>query len=108
MKNYLTVTLKRLCFGLNFTVKVQVRKKAKLVTQGPYRYIRHPSYTGSLLSFTAIPLTIGTWSGAILVLVLSWIVHQYRIRVEEEALQAAFGSEYEEYKKRTWKLFPGF
>jgi hypothetical protein len=28
--------------------------------------------------------------------------------VEEEALQAAFGSEYEEYKKITWKLFPGF
>lgn len=94
--------------GKHFTVKVQVREKAKLVTQGPYRYIRHPAYTGSLLSFTAIPLAIGTWIGAIVALVLSWAVHQYRIRVEEEALRAAFGPEYEEYKKRTWKLFPGF
>jgi protein-S-isoprenylcysteine O-methyltransferase Ste14 len=94
--------------GKHFTVKVQVCEKAKLVTQGPYRYIRHPAYTGILLSFTAIPVAIGTWSGAIVALILIWTVHQYRIRVEEEALQAAFGSEYEEYKKRTWKLFPGF
>ncbi len=94
--------------GKHFTVQVQIREKAMLVTQGPYKYIRHPAYTGSLLTFTGVPLTIGTWLGAIVVIIVCWTVHQYRIHVEEEALQEAFGSEYEEYKKRTWKLFPGF
>jgi len=36
------------------------------------------------------------------------IAYQYRIRIEEEALSEAFGAEYDEYKKKTWKLFPGF
>jgi len=94
--------------GKHFTVRVQVNEKAKLVTQGPYKYIRHPSYTGILLTFAGIPLAIGTWFGAIVAITAKWIAIQYRIRIEEEALQEAFGSEYEEYKKRTWKLFPGF
>jgi protein-S-isoprenylcysteine O-methyltransferase Ste14 len=94
--------------GKHFTVQVQIREKAKLVTQGPYKYIRHPAYTGSLLSFTGVPLAIGTWSGAVIAVIVCWTVHLYRIRVEEEALQEAFDSEYEEYKKKTWKLFPGF
>jgi len=94
--------------GKQFTVRVQVRDKTKLVTQGPYRYIRHPSYTGGFLTFVGIPLAIGTWTGALITTVVSMIAYQYRIRIEEEALQEAFGYEYEEYKKRTWKLFPGF
>lgn len=44
--------------GKHFTVRVQVRDKAKLVTQGPYKYIRHPAYTGGFLTFVGIPLTI--------------------------------------------------
>lgn len=94
--------------GKHFTVRVQVSEKAKLVTQGPYKYIRHPSYTGILLTFLGIPLAVGTWFGAIVAIIAKGIAIQYRIHIEEEALQAAFGPEYEEYKKRTWKLFPGF
>ena len=94
--------------GKHFTVRVQVRDKAKLVTQGPYKYIRHPSYTGGFLTFAGIPLAIGTWTGALVAIIVSIIAYQYRIRIEEDALQEAFGSEYEEYKKRTWKLLPGF
>ena len=94
--------------GKHFTVRVQVREKAELVTQGPYNYIRHPSYTGSLLILTGASLAIGTWIGAIIALAVNLIAYRYRIRVEEEALKKAFGSDYEEYRKRTWKLFPGF
>lgn len=94
--------------GKHFTVCVQVRDNAKLVTEGPYNYIRHPAYTGGFLTFSGISLAIGTWTGALVAIVVSMIAYQYRIRIEEEALQEAFGSEYEEYKKRTWMLFPGF
>lgn len=94
--------------GKHFTVRVQVREKAKLITQGPYNCIRHPAYTGSFLIFTGISLAVGTWIGAIFAIAINLIAYRYRIRVEEEALLDAFGSDYEEYKKRTWKLFPGF
>jgi protein-S-isoprenylcysteine O-methyltransferase Ste14 len=94
--------------GKYFTVRIQVSDNAKLVTEGPYKYIRHPAYTGGFLTFAGIPLAIGTWSGALVAVIVSMIAYQYRIRIEEEALKEAFGSEYEEYKKRTWKLLPGF
>ena len=65
--------------GKYFTGQVQVREKAKLVTNGPYRYIRHPSYTGGMLSLIGITLAIGTWFGALVAFVLSLIAYQYRI-----------------------------
>jgi protein-S-isoprenylcysteine O-methyltransferase Ste14 len=94
--------------GKHFTVRVQVREKARLVMQGPYRYIRHPSYTGTLLTMMGMALAVGTWFGAFLALALKLIAYRYRINVEEQALQKAFGPEWEDYKKRTWKLIPGF
>jgi protein-S-isoprenylcysteine O-methyltransferase Ste14 len=42
------------------------------------------------------------------VLALKLIAYRYRMNVEEEALPQAFGSEWDDYKKRTWKLIPGF
>jgi len=93
--------------GKHFTVRVQVREKAELVTDGPYGYIRHPSYTGGLLTFFGIPLAIGSWAGLAFGLVVLLLAYEYRISVEENALRNAFGREYDAYKKRTWKLFPG-
>jgi protein-S-isoprenylcysteine O-methyltransferase Ste14 len=46
--------------GKYFTARVQVSEKAKLVTQGPYKYIRHPAYCGYILSFVGTPLAVGT------------------------------------------------
>ena len=94
--------------GNRFTVRVQVAGTQRLVTRGPYRYIRHPSYTGTLMTLTGLALAVGTWLAAIIVVILSLAAYEYRIRVEEEALRNAFGKEFEEYKKRTGKLFPKF
>ncbi|MFA5105352.1 MAG: isoprenylcysteine carboxylmethyltransferase family protein [Candidatus Micrarchaeia archaeon] len=94
--------------GRHFTVRVQVREKASLITGGPYRFARHPSYTGSLMTFAGLPLAIGTWPGALLVFMVCMVAYAYRISVEEDALVEAFGAEYESYRKRTWKMFPGY
>jgi protein-S-isoprenylcysteine O-methyltransferase Ste14 len=85
--------------GKYFTVRVQVSEEAKLITQGPYKKIRHPAYTGSLLTFIGIPLAVGTWLGAFIALVIKMLAIEYRIHVEEEALKESFGTDYEEYKK---------
>ncbi len=94
--------------GRQFSVRVQIQDKATIVTKGPYRFIRHASYTGSLLTFVGFPLAIGTWLGAAFVLLVCVAAYNYRIRVEEEAMEKEFGPEYEEYRKKTWKLFPGY
>jgi len=95
-----------LVLGKHFTVRVQTDNTYAMVTSGPYHYIRHPSYTGSLLALTGIALAVGTWFGAILVILISLIAYEYRIRVEEAALLRTFGPEYEHYKARTGKLLP--
>jgi len=95
-----------LVLGRHFTVRVQTRNDSRLVTAGPYRYIRHPSYTGTLSTLAGIGLAVGTWIGIVLVIVLSIPAYEYRIRVEEEALAQAFGPEYDAYRGRTGKLFP--
>jgi protein-S-isoprenylcysteine O-methyltransferase Ste14 len=93
--------------GRHFTVKVRVREKAELITAGPYRYLRHPSYTGGMMVFIGAALALGSLPGLLFMVVLL-AAYDYRMRVEEKALQEAFGTKYEEYKKRTWKVFPGF
>lgn len=94
--------------GKSFTVKVEVDKKRELTKSGPYKYIRHPAYTGSLMTIVGFAIGLGTWAGTILVFSLSFISYAYRISVEEKALTERYGEEYREYKKRTWKLLPGY
>jgi protein-S-isoprenylcysteine O-methyltransferase Ste14 len=54
-----------------------------------------------------ISLAVGTWFGALFAFTLTLISHIHRINIEEKALQEAFGPEWDDYKKRTWKLIPG-
>lgn len=69
--------------------------------------MRHPVYSGSMLALVGIPLTLGTWVGGALVMILSVTACLYRIRIEEQALLRAFGDAYRDYMRRTWRLFPG-
>lgn len=94
--------------GRSFTVKVEVDKKRELTKNGPYKYIRHPSYTGTLMTCIGFGLALGTWAGAILLAVLKLIAYSYRINVEEKALTGMYGDKYLKYKEKTWKLLPGY
>jgi len=94
--------------GRSFTVRVEVDKKRELVKVGPYKYIRHPSYTGALMTIIGFGLALGTWAGTILIIVLKLISYSYRINVEEKALAEIYGEEYLKYKKETYRLLPGY
>jgi len=74
--------------------------------EGPYRFLRHPSYTGMLMILLGLGLASRTWLGTVIILALFSLVISYRIRVEEDALKAEFGTEYLEYAKKTKRLFP--
>ena len=94
--------------GRFFSRTVQIEPAHRLVTDGPYRRLRHPAYTGMVLVYAGIGLALGTWLGAVVALALVLGATMYRISVEEEVLIAAFGREYCEYIRRTWRLFPGW
>ena len=94
--------------GRFFSRTVQIEPGHELITSGPYRWIRHPAYTGMVLIYMGIALALGTWLGTAVVLGLMLAATLYRIGVEEQVLIQAFGSKYQDYMKSTWKLFPGW
>ena len=93
--------------GRFFTVVVSIVPGQTLVQSGPYRWLRHPAYTGSILTFFGFAVALGAWIAALVVLLLCLVGFLYRIRVEEKVLADVFGKEYQTYMQRTWRLFPG-
>jgi protein-S-isoprenylcysteine O-methyltransferase Ste14 len=92
--------------GKYFTFDVAIQSGQVLVEVGPYRYIRHPSYSGALLSLHGFGLSLGNWAGLAASLFCLGFAYAYRIPVEEAALAAALGETYKQYVKRTWRLVP--
>ena len=89
-----------------FTADVAIHHDHKLKTDGVFKIIRHPSYSGSLLTFLGLGLTLGNWISLLIVFLPVLGVFLYRINIEEKALMNNFKGEYVDYQKRTWKLVP--
>jgi protein-S-isoprenylcysteine O-methyltransferase Ste14 len=94
--------------GRYFSRTVEIEAGHRLVTDGPYRWFRHPAYTGMLLIYTGLVLALGTWLGALIALALVLAATLYRIQIEEKVLIDAFGEEYRDFMCRTWRLIPGW
>ena len=94
--------------GRFFSRTVRLEAGHEIITDGPYRWIRHPSYTGMILIYLGIAFAIGTWLGVFVTFGLILGATMYRISIEEKMLIAAFGTAYQDYSKRTWRLFPGW
>ena len=92
--------------GRFFTFEVAIHSGHSLVEAGPYRYIRHPSYTGVFITQIGLGLALGNWASLAALLVCLGIGYVYRISVEEAALIAALGEPYQRYMRRTARLIP--
>ena len=112
--------------GRFFTWEMSIYNGHRLITTGPYRVVRHPSYTGLALLVVGIALLLtssgslfveaGLWDtgfGKALVVVfvahLSWTAGEllWRTRAEDEMMRAHFGREWEEWAKRTpYRVLP--
>ncbi|MEJ2594269.1 MAG: isoprenylcysteine carboxylmethyltransferase family protein [bacterium] len=77
-----------------------------LVKKGLYKYIRHPSYTGSLLSFLGMGLSLNNWISTLVIFIPVLFAFIHRIRIEEKLLDEQSGMSYREYKRRTKRLVP--
>lgn len=93
--------------GRYFTVDVAVAEDQPVIDTGPYRFIRHPSYSGALLEFFGYAITFGNWLSLALLLPPVWLIFLYRMRIEEQALCAGIGEPYLRYMSRTKRLIPG-
>jgi len=89
-----------------FSGLVAIQSGHKLETRGIYSVIRNPSYLGLLI--TSLGWVLAFRSGVGVLLVASLLVPLIaRIRAEERLLREHFGSEYDAYCSRTWRLLPG-
>jgi protein-S-isoprenylcysteine O-methyltransferase Ste14 len=92
--------------GRYFTTVLATSEDQPVLTRGPYRILRHPSYTGLLLAFAGAGLMVGNWLSAVgaVVLVLIGLIH--RLRIEEQALTATLGDRYRDFAASRARLIP--
>ena len=92
--------------GAFFTTVVAVAPEQTVIETGPYRLIRHPSYTGFLITLLGFGLCLTNWLSLLVIMACALIGFSYRIRVEEQVLQEQLGQRYQEYMRRTKRLIP--
>ncbi|MCX5801608.1 MAG: isoprenylcysteine carboxylmethyltransferase family protein [Candidatus Eisenbacteria bacterium] len=99
---YSIITLGRL-----FTVDVAIQRNHELIERGPYKYVRHPSYTGLLIAFVGLGVFFANWLSILFLVVPITFAILNRIVKEEKALREALGPSYSAYCARTKRLIPG-
>jgi len=92
--------------GQYFTRSVRVSADQTVVQDGPYRWVRHPSYTGGMLAAIGVGLALGNAVSLGCLLAAVVFGFGYRIHVEEKALVDALGEPYRAYRARTKRLIP--
>ena len=95
-----------LTLGRFFRTSVFIQDDHQMITRGPYRWLRNPSYTGGLLTFVGIGLALGNWLSLAAAAGSLLIAYGWRIRTEEKALCERFGQAYADYMRRSWALIP--
>jgi protein-S-isoprenylcysteine O-methyltransferase Ste14 len=93
--------------GRYFTIDVRVHRDQVVVARGPYRWVRHPSYTGLILTFVGIGFALGNWAALAVLAVVPTAGLVLRIRVEERALLHGLGEPYRRFAASRPRLFPG-
>lgn len=93
--------------GRYFTATVQTNEAQTLITSGPYRRLRHPSYLGAYAAIVGCAVLLQGWAGLLVAAAAMGYAYARRIAAEERALSAHFGEAYQRYRSQTWRLVPG-
>jgi protein-S-isoprenylcysteine O-methyltransferase Ste14 len=95
-----------LALGHYFTAVIKVSPDQQVVTSGPYRLLRHPSYAGGLLAEVGLAVTAANWV-AVAVFAVAWAaVIAWRIQIEETALLSTLGGRYQAYASHHKRMIP--
>lgn len=94
--------------GKQWSYQARIVEGHRLVTEGPYRIVRNPIYSGMLGMLVATALANSHWIGLLAAVVVFWIGARIRIRSEEKLLREAFGADFNAYARRVPALVPWF
>jgi protein-S-isoprenylcysteine O-methyltransferase len=94
----------RRTLGKNWSQTVAAKEDHELITSGPYRYVRHPMYTGGLIATIGSAVTAG--GAFVFLLILLAPLFIWRTGAEDKLMTAQFPDQYPKYMKRTKKLLP--
>ena len=106
---FLGSVLRRYCWrtlGEYFTGDVSVRPGQPIISSGPYRLVRHPSYSAGMMMYIGIGLALGSWFSLALLTIATYATYSYRVIVEERVLLDALGEPYEAYMKERKRFIP--
>ncbi len=92
--------------GRLFTTDVSIHNEHQLIVAGPYRWIRHPAYTGLIIAFTGAGLAMGDFIALFMLTLPTLTAFSYRIGIEEKLLMNKFRGDYQQYCQQTKKLLP--
>ncbi|MBU1179966.1 isoprenylcysteine carboxylmethyltransferase family protein [Patescibacteria group bacterium] len=95
-----------IALGVNWSHTLEIKKNQKLITRGPYKYVRHPMYSSFWVWAIFQGLLLSNWLVLILGVVSFGTIYFSRVKDEEKIMIEKFGDEYKEYMKRTGRLFP--
>jgi protein-S-isoprenylcysteine O-methyltransferase Ste14 len=95
----------RVTIAANWSSDVQLKRDHELIVEGPYKWVRHPIYTGILLMFAGTALAVGEWRGALAIAVAGGAFWR-KMRLEEAVMRRQFGDAYARYAARTPALIP--
>lgn len=94
--------------GRNWTPTLAIRDEHRLITDGVFKYIRHPMYAAHLLWAVAQALMLHNWIAGFSLLVVTIPQYLSRVNAEEEMLLEQFGEQYKDYMQRTGRIIPRF
>jgi len=92
--------------GRFFSPTIGVQEGQNVVDRGPYRLVRHPSYTGILLILVGVGLAFQSLAATLVILLIFSVAYGHRMNEEEIVLTMELGEEYVRYTKRTKRLIP--
>jgi protein-S-isoprenylcysteine O-methyltransferase Ste14 len=89
----------------NWSSYVELKRDHELIVAGPYRWVRHPIYTGLLLAFVGSALAVGEWRGVLAVAIVAASFWR-KLKLEEAVMRRQFGEAYARYAARVPALIP--
>ncbi len=95
-----------LTIGKQFSPIVGIYKEHALIKNGPYKYVRHPSYSGALLMLLGYGLILRSLIGSIVIVAVMLGIYLYRIMIEERTLSKRFPEGYASYSRDKKKIIP--
>jgi protein-S-isoprenylcysteine O-methyltransferase Ste14 len=95
----------RAVLGRNWSGNVTIKVNHELIRTGPYRFVRHPIYTGIILALIGTAIARDQWRGVVAVILL-WLSFTIKRLKEEQFMRQTFGAQYVDYARATGAIFP--